>query len=82
MPSATPQKEEEARTREKREREKKEQAAAERLKREAGEAERRQKKAAHSEAVANYTTLLNEAVKDPNAHWSDWRSKLQRDPQV
>ena len=52
------------------------------MKRDAEEAENRQKKAAQSDAVANFTTLLNEMVKDVGARWPEWWPKLQRDPQV
>lgn len=76
------QKEEEARERQRKEREQKAAAAKARLRREADEAEKRRKKAAHADAVAAYTTLLREMIKEPDARWSEWRSKLQRDPQV
>ena len=42
----------------------------------------RRRKAAQEGAAANYRTLLNEMVKDPEAHWQDWRPRLERDPQV
>ena len=42
----------------------------------------RRRKAAQEGAVANFRTLLNEMVKDPEAHWQDWRPRLERDPQV
>lgn len=42
----------------------------------------RRRKAAQEGAVANYRTLMNEMVKDPEAHWQDWRPRLERDPQV
>lgn len=76
------QKEEDAKAKEKAEREKKEQGKKERLQKETEEAEKRRRKAAHADALANYKTLLNESVKDPEARWGDWKSKLQRDPQV
>ena len=76
------QKEELVKQKEKAEREKSEQSKKERLRREAEDAGKRQKKAAHADALANYLTLLSETVKDPEARWSEWRSKLQRDPQV
>lgn len=76
------QKEEEAREKARREREQKEQSIKERQQKEADEAEKRRKKAAHADALANYMTLLNETVKDPEARWSEWKAKLQQDPQV
>lgn len=76
------QKDEDAREKERRDREQKASAARERLEREAGEAEARRRRAAEADAVSNYLTLLNEVVKDPDARWAEWKSKLQRDPQV
>jgi hypothetical protein len=76
------QKEEEARENDKREKEKKEQSLKERLQKEADEGNKRREKAAHSDALANYLTLLNEVVKDPEATWSEWKLRLQKDPQV
>lgn len=76
------QKLEDEREREKQEREKRDRALKDRMKREAEEAENRQKKAAHTDAMANYSTLLSEMVKDVNARWSEWKPRLQRDPQV
>ena len=78
----TLQKEEEAKEQAKKEREKKEQSLKDRLQKDVDEAEKRRKKAAHADAVANYLTLLNETVKDPEARWSEWKTKLQQDPQV
>jgi hypothetical protein len=46
------------------------------------EAEKRRRKAAYQDAIANLNTLLSELVKDCEAHWSDWKGKLERDPQA
>jgi hypothetical protein len=60
----------------------KEEAASAKLAAQAGEAERRRRKAAHADAVASFKTLMGEVVKDPEARWSDWRARLEKDPQV
>lgn len=84
MQSSIPilQKEEDSRERERQEQERKEQGKKERLRKETEEADNRRRKAAHTDALANYLTLLNESVKDPEARWGEWKHKLQRDPQA
>ncbi|KAK9822389.1 hypothetical protein WJX81_007697 [Elliptochloris bilobata] len=63
------------------EREEREAAARKRAGREAEEADKRRRRAAHADAVAAFRALLGETVKDPDAAWSAWRPRLQRDPQ-
>ena len=76
------QKLEDDRERERQEQNKKNRAMQEKMDKEAKDAERRRKTAAHTEAVSNYDILLNEMIKDVNASWTDWKPRLQRDPQV
>ena len=67
---------------ERREREEREAAARKRAGREAEEADKRRRRAAHADALAAFRALLGETVKDPDAAWSAWRPRLQRDPQA
>ena len=67
---------------ERRERDEREAAARKRAGREAEEADKRRRRAAHADAVAAFRALLGEMVKDPDAAWSAWRPRLQRDPQA
>lgn len=76
------QSEEDAKAQEKVEKQKKEQSLKQELQRKVDEAGKRQKKAAHADALSNYKTLLNETVKDIDARWSEWKPRLQRDPQA
>jgi hypothetical protein len=46
------------------------------------EAEQRRLKAQHADAVAAYTTLLVEVVKEPSGRYEDWAERLARDRQV
>lgn len=82
MAKSDVQNEEDAKAQEKAVREKKEQDMKQELRRKVDEADKRQKKAAHADALSNYKTLLNETVKDIDARWSEWKSRLQRDPQA
>eukprot|EP00884_Botryococcus_braunii_P003278 jgi/Botrbrau1/12951/Bobra.154_2s0011.1 len=70
-----------ARRQERKEREDKERESRQRAAKDTEEAEKRRRKAAYHDAVANLNTLLSEVVKDCEAHWSDWKAKLERDPQ-
>ena len=71
------------RPRSEKKREEKERAARQKAAREAEEAEKRRNKAAREDALANYATLLSEAVKDHHTQsWNEWRPRLGRDPQV
>ena len=76
------QSEEDAKAQEKADKEKKEQSMRLELQRKVEEAGKRQKKAAHADALSNYKTLLNETVKDIDARWSEWKTRLLRDPQA
>jgi len=67
---------------ERREREEREAAARKRAGREAEESDKRRRRAAHADAAAAFRALLGEMVKDPDAAWSAWRPRLQRDPQA
>lgn len=63
-------------------REEREGQAKRRLQASGEEAEARRRKAAHTSACQGFQTLLNEVVKDPEARWTDWKPRLDRDPQV
>lgn len=62
-------------------REEREGQAKRRLQASGEEAEARRRKAAHTSACQGFQTLLNEVVKDPEARWTDWKPRLDRDPQ-
>ncbi|XP_059649866.1 pre-mRNA-processing protein 40C isoform X2 [Cornus florida] len=52
-----------------------------RKEREEQEVERMRSKARRKEAVESYQALLVETIKDPQASWTDSKSKLEKDPQ-
>lgn len=58
-----------------------ERALRKRKEREEQEVERVRQKARRKEAVESYQALLVEIIKDPQASWTESKSKLEKDPQ-